>query len=67
MRVLDRTGKGIRTAPRDALIADSVSVKNRGAAFGWHRGIDTIGAAVGPIFAIILLSHNSNNLRPLYY
>ncbi|MBC7714863.1 MAG: MFS transporter [Rhizobacter sp.] len=66
-RAIDRTGKGIRTAPRDALIADSVSVKNRGAAFGWHRGIDTFGAAVGPVFAIILLSYNSNNLRPLYY
>lgn len=66
-RALDRTGKGLRSAPRDALIADSVSFANRGAAFGWHRGMDTFGAAVGPLLAIGLLSLNSNQLRPLYY
>lgn len=66
-RALDRTGKGLRSAPRDALIADSVRAANRGAAFGWHRGMDTFGAAVGPLLAIGLLSLNSNQLRPLYY
>lgn len=66
-RSLDRTGKGLRSAPRDALIADSVEPANRGAAFGWHRSMDTLGAAVGPLFAIFLLSINPNELRPLYY
>lgn len=66
-RALDRAGKGLRSAPRDALIADSVNANNRGAAFGWHRAMDTFGAAVGPLLAIGLLSLNSNQLRPLYY
>lgn len=65
-RALDRTGKGIRSAPRDALLADSVNPHNRGAAFGWHRGMDTLGAAVGPLFAILLLSNDPAALRPLY-
>jgi MFS family permease len=66
-RVLDRTGKGIRSAPRDALIVDSVAPSKRGAALGWHRGMDTLGAAVGPLFAILLLSLNPSDLRSLYY
>ncbi len=66
-RALDRTGKGIRSAPRDALISDSVTSANRGVAFGWHRGMDTFGAAVGPLLAIFILSLNSNQLRPLYF
>ncbi len=66
-RALDRTGKGIRSAPRDALIADSVQPEKRGAAFGWHRGMDTLGAAVGPLLTIYLMSLNSNNLRSLYF
>ncbi|MFZ3228922.1 MAG: MFS transporter [Pseudobdellovibrio sp.] len=66
-RALDRTGKGIRSAPRDALISDSVSSANQGAAFGWHRAMDTLGAAVGPLFAIFLMSLNSQNLRSLYF
>ena len=66
-RALDRTGKGIRTAPRDALLADSVNISNRGAAFGWHRGMDTLGAAIGPLFAILMLSSDPAALRPLYF
>ncbi len=46
-RSLDRTGKGLRTAPRDALLADSVRSDQRGAAFGWHRFMDTMGAVLG--------------------
>jgi MFS family permease len=53
-RVLDRFGKGIRTAPRDALIADSVSEK-RGKAYGLHRMLDTFGAVLGVILAIYFL------------
>lgn len=66
-RAVDRSGKGLRTAPRDALIAESVSVEQRGAAFGWHRGMDTFGAAVGPLLALFLLTSNMDNLRSLYY
>lgn len=66
-RAIDRTGKGLRSAPRDALIAESVDEDSRGAAFGWHRGMDTLGAAVGPLLAILLLSANAENLRAIYY
>jgi MFS family permease len=66
-RALDRTGKGIRTAPRDALLAEAVSEKNRGAAFGWHRAMDTSGAILGPLLALLFLSRSPGNLRPIYY
>jgi len=66
-RGLDRTGKGLRTAPRDALLADSVSEKSRGAAFGLHRGMDTLGAVLGPLLAILYLSLEKNNLRNIYF
>jgi MFS family permease len=55
IRATDRIGKGIRTAPRDALIADSVSESISGKAFGIHRTIDQMGAIVGPIAAFALL------------
>jgi MFS family permease len=55
IRVIDRIGKGIRTAPRDALIADSVSESISGKAFGIHRTIDQMGAIVGPIVAFAIL------------
>jgi MFS family permease len=51
VRWVDRIGKGIRTAPRDALVADSVSKKSRGLAFGFHRALDTAGAMLGLIIA----------------
>jgi MFS family permease len=66
-RVLDRVGKGIRTAPRDALIADSASAAARGRAFGFHRAADTAGAVVGPLLAIALIDWlGENNLRPIF-
>jgi MFS family permease len=55
VRAADRVGKGIRTAPRDALIADSVSESRVGRAFGLHRTIDQLGAIVGPVAAFALL------------
>lgn len=54
-RVMDRFGKGIRTAPRDALIAESAKKEELGKAFGLHRMMDTLGAAIGVIIAYILL------------
>jgi len=56
-RVGDRFGKGIRTAPRDALIAESADRNQQGAAFGLHRALDTMGAVVGIAFAYYLFSH----------
>ena len=66
-RGLDRTGKGIRTAPRDALLSEAVPEKLRGAAFGWHRALDSLGAAVGPLLAILYLSTNHHDLRKIYF
>ena len=54
VRILDRVGKGVRTAPRDALIADSVEAKVRGKAYGFHRSMDTLGAVIGPLTAFLL-------------
>lgn len=65
-RALDRFGKGIRTSPRDALLAESVPARLRGAAFGWHRAMDTLGAAIGPLLTLLFLSA-ATNLRSLYY
>jgi MFS family permease len=53
-RGIDRFGKGVRTAPRDAIIADSTDHSNRGQAFGLHRTLDTLGAVVGIIIAYFL-------------
>ncbi len=61
LRVTDRTGKGIRGAPRDALIADSVVPEKRGFAFGFHRAADHLGAVLGPIIAFVLLYLWSEN------
>ncbi|MGC9070745.1 MAG: MFS transporter [Elusimicrobiales bacterium] len=54
-RFIDRVGKGIRTSPRDALIASSVSKQHWGKAFGFHRAMDTLGAAIGPLITLLLI------------
>ena len=56
LRFLDRVGKGIRTAPRDAMIAGAVPAAQRGRAFGFHRSMDHAGAVIGPLLAFGLLS-----------
>lgn len=61
MRGLERVGKGIRTAPRDAIIAASVEKQIRGRAFGLHRAMDTAGAIIGPLLAFALLSAFGTN------
>lgn len=55
IRWADRVGKGIRTAPRDALVADSVREEDRGLAFGFHRAADTAGALVGILMALLVV------------
>jgi MFS family permease len=64
-RVADRTGKGIRTAPRDALLG-SHSNGNSGAVFGFHRGMDTLGAAIGPAAALVLLHYFPDNFQLIF-
>jgi len=55
IRFSDRVGKGIRTSPRDALVADSVSAEERGKGFGLHRAMDTFGAVLGLAIAVIII------------
>jgi len=55
VRFADRIGKGIRSAPRDAMIADSASPTERGLAFGFHRAMDHLGAVIGPLIGYVLL------------
>lgn len=68
LRFVDRVGKGVRTAPRDAIIADSVSEVERGRAFGFHRMLDTFGAVIGPLIASGLLFYaiGHTNYRLLF-
>jgi MFS family permease len=65
-RVGDRVGKGLRTSPRDALIADSSEPSIRGRAFGFHRAMDHLGAAVGPLLATAFLWFWPGELRTLF-
>lgn len=62
-RTLDRFGKGVRGSPRDALIADSTVPEHRGRAFGFHRSLDTAGAVVGPLVALVLAAAFHDQLR----
>lgn len=66
-RILDRLGKGIRGAPRDALISEVSPPELRGACFGLRQSLDTIGAIIGPLLAIILLSLFSNGYRLIFW
>jgi MFS family permease len=66
IRVGDRIGKGVRTSPRDALIADSTDPQIRGRAFGFHRAMDHLGAAVGPLLAAGFLFLWPDRLRTLF-
>lgn len=65
-RVTDRFGKGIRTAPRDALIAESAHTDKRGAAFGLHRAMDTLGAAIGVLAAYFLITRYKGNFKNIF-
>ncbi len=66
IRLLDRVGKGLRTAPRDALIADATPADSRGRAFGFHRAADHAGATAGPLLASLLLATTSLQLRDVF-
>ncbi|NNG28086.1 MAG: MFS transporter [Ignavibacteriaceae bacterium] len=64
-RTTDRVGKGLRTAPRDALLG-SYADGNSGAIFGFHRGMDTLGAVIGPLLAILLLYIFPDNFQLIF-
>jgi MFS family permease len=63
----DRLGKGIRVAPRDALVADVTNEANRGAAYGLRQSLDTIGAFLGPLAAFALMSVSGQNFRLVFW
>ena len=67
IRIFDRVGKGVRTAPRDALICDSTSEENIGAAFGLHRALDQTGAILGPLLASGLLIFIGYTVREVFW
>lgn len=66
LRFVDRVGKGIRTSPRDALLASACDEDNRGMAFGFHRAMDHLGAAVGPLLATAVLFFSPGNYRLVF-
>ncbi len=65
-RLLDRIGKGIRGAPRDALVADLTPPAQRGAAYGLRQSLDTVGALSGPLLAIVLMGVFANEMRAVF-
>ncbi|MFI6404781.1 MFS transporter [Streptomyces sp. NPDC050548] len=66
-RVTDRLGKGMRGAPRDALLVEGVPAGQRGRVFGLHRAADTAGAVVGPLVGLVLYEALDHRLRPLFW
>jgi MFS family permease len=66
IRFLDRVGKGIRTSPRDALVADSTPESEYGKAFGFQRALDHTGAVIGPLIAFLLLTFITQQYRTLF-
>jgi MFS family permease len=66
-RSVDRLGKGLRGSPRDALLADSVEPRYLGKALGWHRGMDSLGAVIGPLLALLLLRAASGQIRTVLW
>lgn len=66
-RFIDRFGKGIRTAPRDAIIAESTDKSSLAKAFSYHRAMDTMGAVIGPALSFFLLGIFSNDFRKIFW
>jgi MFS family permease len=66
-RFIDRVGKGIRGAPRDALVADLSPPQVRGAAFGLRQSLDTVGAAIGPLLAIAFMALTASNFTGVFW
>lgn len=66
-RTIDRLGKGIRTGARDALLSEEATPQTKGKVFGFHRSMDTLGAVIGPLLALIYLYYNPEDYKTLFY
>lgn len=66
VRTIDRIGKGIRTGARDAILSDETDPKNKGKIFGFHRSMDTLGAAIGPAAALVYLYYRPGDYISLF-
>lgn len=66
-RTIDRFGKGIRTGARDAILSDEATPQTKGKVFGFHRSMDTLGAVMGPLLALIYLYYNPNDYKTLFF
>ncbi len=66
-RSLDRLGKGIRTGARDAMLSDEATKENKGKVFGFHRSMDTLGAVIGPLLALIYLYYYPEDYKMLFF
>lgn len=67
VRTIDRLGKGLRTGARDAVLSDEATAATKGKVFGFHRSMDTLGAVIGPLFALLYLKQHPNNYTALFY
>jgi MFS family permease len=66
-RTFDRFGKGIRTSARDAMLSDEATPENKGKVFGFHRSMDTVGAAIGPVIALVFLYFYPEQYKWLFF
>jgi MFS family permease len=66
-RTTDRLGKGLRTAARDALLSQNATAATKARVFSFHRGMDTLGAVIGPIIALVFLNFNPGQYASLFY
>lgn len=66
-RTIDRLGKGIRTGARDAMLSDQATAQTKGTVFGFHRSMDTLGAVIGPLLALLFLYFYPTNYKALFY
>ena len=66
VRTIDRFGKGLRTGARDAMLSDEATPKTKGKVFGFHRSMDTFGAVLGPLAALVFLFFHPNDYRTLF-
>jgi MFS family permease len=66
-RTIDRFGKGIRTGARDAILSDEATPESKGKVFGFHRSIDTLGAVLGPLLALLYLYYYPEDYKTLFY
>jgi len=66
-RIIDRVGKGIRTAPRDSILLENATPQNKGFIFGFHRSMDSLGAVFGPLLALLILYVLKENIRMTFF